>query len=116
MRDFLELTKPRITILIPICTAVGYFFGRRNLFHLSVLVHVLLGTALMALGVSAQPMVRGRLGWQNAQTEAAHCRQRMNRIHGCAFGVFLSAAGFTELWYGTNALTTALGLFRRLTC
>ena len=35
MRDFLELTKPRITVLILICTAVGYFLGAANSFHLS---------------------------------------------------------------------------------
>ena len=52
MRDYLELTKPRITILILICTAVGYMFGSGNFFRLSILVHALLGTALLA---SARP-------------------------------------------------------------
>jgi heme O synthase-like polyprenyltransferase len=27
VRDYLELTKPRITLLILICTAIGYRFG-----------------------------------------------------------------------------------------
>ena len=52
MRDYLELTKPRITILILICTAVGYMFGSGNFFRLSILVHALLGTALLASGTS----------------------------------------------------------------
>jgi protoheme IX farnesyltransferase len=38
----------------------------------------------------------------------------MKRHHGFVFGVLLSAAGFVELWYGTNALTAALGLFTLL--
>jgi heme O synthase-like polyprenyltransferase len=29
MRDFLELTKPRITALVLVCTGVGYSFGLR---------------------------------------------------------------------------------------
>ena len=37
MRDYLELTKPRITWLILMSTAVGYFFGARGAwsFHAS---------------------------------------------------------------------------------
>ena len=116
MRDFLELTKPRITILILICTAVGYFFGCRNSFHLSILAHVLLGTALMASGTSALNQ------WYEVDSDAKMRRTRgrpipagrMSRGHGLAFGVLLSAAGFAELWFGTNALGAALGLFTLL--
>jgi hypothetical protein len=32
-RDYLELTKPRITVLILICTAVGYWFGSGSSFR-----------------------------------------------------------------------------------
>jgi protoheme IX farnesyltransferase len=117
MRDFLELTKPRITILILICTAVGYYFGCRNSFDLLILVHVLLGTALMASGTSALNQ------WWEADSDARMRRTRdrpipagrMKRSHGFVFGVLLSAAGFAELWFGTNALATALGLFTLLT-
>jgi heme o synthase len=113
MTDFLELTKPRITVLILICTAVGYVFGSAHSFRLSLLVHVLLGTALMASGTSALNQ------WVEADTDARMRRTRnrpiasgrMTRIHGFAFGALLSAAGFTELWYGANALAAALGLF-----
>ncbi|MGD1095764.1 MAG: heme o synthase [Bryobacteraceae bacterium] len=116
MRDFLELTKPRITILILICTAVGYFFGCRNVFHLAILAHVLLGTALMASGTSALNQ------WYEADSDAKMRRTRerpiaagrMKRSRGFVFGVLLSAAGFAELWFGANALAAALGLFTLL--
>jgi protoheme IX farnesyltransferase len=116
MRDFLELTKPRITILILICTAVGYYFGCRNVFHLSILAHVLLGTALMASGTSALNQ------WYEVDSDAKMRRTRkrpiaagrMKRSHGFIFGVLLSAAGFVELWFGANALAAALGLFTLL--
>jgi protoheme IX farnesyltransferase len=113
MRDFLELTKPRITVLILICTAVGYFFGSPNAFHFAGLIHVLLGTALMASGTAALNQ------WYEADSDARMRRTskrplaagRMKRIHGFVFGVLLSAAGFSDLWFGTNVLAAALGLF-----
>src|SRR5262245_66499453 len=112
MRDFLELTKPRITLLILICTAVGYSFGSPNSLNLSLLVHVLLGTALMASGTSALNQ------WYDADSDARMRRTctrpiasgRMKLTYGMAFGTSLSAAGFVELWLGTNALAAALSL------
>jgi protoheme IX farnesyltransferase len=117
MRDFLELTKPRITILILICTAVGYYFGCRTSFPLLMLVHVLLGTALMASGTSALNQC-----WE-AHSDARMRRTRdrpipagrIRRCHAVVFGVVLSAAGFAELRFGANALAAALGLFTLLT-
>ncbi len=116
MGDFLELTKPRITVLILICTVVGYLFGSRGSFHLAVLAHVLFGTALMASGTSALNQ------WYEVDSDAKMRRTsarplpagRMSRSHGFAFGVVLSAAGFTDLWYGTNSLAAGLGLFTLL--
>jgi len=113
MRDFLELTKPRITALILICTAVGYLFGCRAVFHFLTLLHALLGTALMASGTSALNQ------WYEADSDARMHRTRgrpipagrMKRSHGFVFGVLLSTAGFVELWVGTNVLAAALGLF-----
>jgi heme o synthase len=116
MRDYLELTKPRITLLILICTAVGYWFGCGGSFHLSTLVHALLGTALLASGTSALNQ------WYEVDSDARMRRTRsrplpagrMKRSHGFVFGVLLSAAGFAELWYGTNLLAASLGLFTLL--
>src|ERR1700692_1107364 len=113
MRDFLELTKPRITTLILICTAVGYFFGCRTSCRFMILVHALLGTALMASGTSALNQ------WYEADSDARMRRTRkrpiasgrMKRNVGFAFGVLLSAAGFADLWFRTNALAAVLGLF-----
>ena len=113
MRDYLELTKPRITLLILICTAVGYWFGCGASFHGTILAHALLGTALLASGTSALNQ------WYEVDSGAKMRRTRrrplpagrIKRRHALAFGLLLSAAGFAELWYGTNLLAAALGLF-----
>ncbi len=116
MKDYLELTKPRITILILICTAVGYWFGCGHSLRLWTFVHALLGTALLASGTSALNQ------WYEVESDAKMRRTRMRPIpagrikpsHGFVFGVLLSAAGFAELYYGTNRLAAALGLFTLL--
>jgi heme o synthase len=117
MRAFLELTKPRITALVVICTAVGYLFGHRAPFDLQRLIHVLVGTALMASGTSALNQ------WYEADSDGKMRRTRerpipsgrIKRDHGFIFGVVLSVAGFGELWFGTNALAALLGLATLLT-
>lgn len=116
MKDYLELTKPRITLLILVCMAVGYWFGCGVSFHWRVLAHALLGTALLASGTSAFNQ------WYEVDSDAKMRRTRLRplpagrvkRIHGLAFGLLLSAAGFADLWYGTNRLAAALGLFTLL--
>jgi heme o synthase len=116
MRDYLELTKPRITLLILICTAVGYFLGDGTSFHWTILLHALVGTALLASGTAALNQ------WYEVDSDAKMRRTRMRpmpagrmkRSHGFVFGVLLSAGGFAELWRGTNLLAAALGLFTLL--
>ena len=113
MRDYLALTKPRITLLILICAAVGYWFGCGVSFHLTILAHALLGTALLASGTSALNQ------WYEVDSDAKMRRTRqrplpagrIKRRNGLVFGVSLSAAGFADLWYGTNLLAASLGLF-----
>ena len=116
MRDYLELTKPRITLLILICAAVGYWFGCGAAFHWMILAHALLGTALLASGTSALNQ------WYEVDSDAKMRRTRqrplpagrISRRNGLAFGLLLSTAGFADLWYSTNLLAAALGLFTLL--
>jgi protoheme IX farnesyltransferase len=116
LRDYLELTKPRITVLILVCTAVGYWFGCGSSLRFLVLAHALFGTALLASGTSALNQ------WYEVDSDAKMRRTsmrpipagRVKRSHGFVFGVLLSAAGFAELCYGTNRLAAALGLFTLL--
>jgi protoheme IX farnesyltransferase len=116
LRDYLELTKPRITMLILVCAGVGYWFGCGDSFHWSTLAHALLGTALLASGTAALNQ------WYEVDSDAKMRRTRqrplpagrIKRTHGIAYGLLLSAAGFADLWVGTNLLAAALGLFTLL--
>ncbi len=62
MRDYIELTKPRITWLILMSTGIGYFFGLPGAsgwwqflksIPLLSLLHTILGTGLIASGTAA---------------------------------------------------------------
>ena len=61
MRDYIELTKPRITWLILMSTGIGYFFGLPGAANwweflksipLLSLLHTIIGTALIASGTA----------------------------------------------------------------
>src|ERR1051326_5916304 len=113
MRDYFELIKPRITLLILVCAAVGYWFGCRGLFHPITLANTLLRTALPASGTSALNQ------WYEADSDAKMHRTRLRPIpagrvtrrRALLFGILLTAGGFVELWYGANPLAAGLGLF-----
>lgn len=116
VRDYLELTKPRITVLILMCAAAGYWLGCGDWFHWPVLAHALLGTALLASGTSALNQ------WYEVESDARMRRTRrrplptgrIKRGSALVFGLLLSAAGFAALWWGTNLLAAAVGLFTLL--
>jgi protoheme IX farnesyltransferase len=103
-------------MMILITTAVGYSFGHRTFFHPLMLLHTLLGTALLASGTSTLNQ------WWEARSDAMMHRTRerpipagrMKRRHALVFGASLSICGFAELWLQTNALTALLGLFTLL--
>jgi protoheme IX farnesyltransferase len=117
IRDLVELTKPRITVLILICTGVGYFFGLSGPFRFALLLHVLLGTALMASGTAALNQ------WYESDSDSKMRRTRnrpmaagrIQRSYGFIFAAMLSVAGFADLWLGANPLAAEIGLLTLVT-
>jgi len=122
MRDYIELTKPRITWLILMSTGIGYFFGLpaatnwwdflKGIHPLS-LWHTILGTALIASGTAALNQ------WYEREADHKMFRTagrplpsgRLCARRALAFGLVLSAAGFVELWLGVNLLSGLIGAF-----
>jgi protoheme IX farnesyltransferase len=112
MRDYLELTKPRITWLIVMSVAAGYYFGRTGAWDAWRLVHALLGAAWMASGTAALNQ------WYERHTDARMHRTRHRPIpagriapgRALAFGLAISLLGFVELWLGANLVAALCGL------
>ncbi|HZT33835.1 MAG TPA: heme o synthase [Bryobacteraceae bacterium] len=122
MKDYIELTKPRITWLILMSTGIGYYFGLRGgsswwSFIVSLnwwsLFHTILGTGLIASGTAALNQ------WYEREADRRMRRTahrpipsgRLSAGRALAFGTALSIAGFLELWLGCNLLSGLLGLF-----
>src|SRR2546427_5555341 len=59
---FLELTKPRITQLVLLTAAAGFYLGSRGGVDVRLLVQTLIGVALVAAGAQAFHPGRGRGG------------------------------------------------------
>jgi heme o synthase len=111
MRDYLELTKPGVTWLILLSTAVGYFFGQ-SAWHYAVLFHTLLGTGLLASGTAVLNE------WYERATDAKMHRTRHRPIpsgrvapaRALVFGVALSVAGYAGLVMYVNVAAALCGL------
>jgi protoheme IX farnesyltransferase len=109
---YLQLTKPRITLLIVISTAVGYCFGIGSHLDLFTLFNALLGTALMASGSATLNQ------WYERDVDSKMNRTRERPIpagtiqarHALYFGVALSILGVIDLWSFTNVKAAALSL------
>jgi protoheme IX farnesyltransferase len=122
MRDYVELTKPRITWLILMSTGIGYFFGLRGApnwweFLRSVqfwpLLHTLVGTGLIASGTAAlnQWYERDADRLMRRTSQRPLPAGRVSANGALAFGIALSVAGFLELWLGVNLLAGSIGVF-----
>lgn len=110
--DFVALTKPRLNLLVLMTTVAAYFLGASDEAPLMLLVHTVIGTALVAGGASALNQV-----WER-ETDAMMRRTRLRplpdmRLHpedALWFGVLISALGITELALGVNVRSAFVAL------
>jgi protoheme IX farnesyltransferase len=107
--DFAELTKARLTMLVLLTTAVGYYLGA-DVVTLSGLFHAVFGTALAAAGAAALNQ------WWEHQFDALMHRTRMRPIpagrmlprDAALVGGSLGAAGVIYLAIACNLLSAGL--------
>jgi protoheme IX farnesyltransferase len=109
--DWLELAKPRITLLVVLTTAVGFLLAAPDPFPIVRFLHAVLGTALVASGASALNQV-----WEREHD--ARMRRTVDRPlpsgrvapdRALLFGVALAILGMGELALFANLLTALLG-------
>lgn len=116
MKDYIELTKPRVTWLIVMSTAVGYFFGHNGAWFSAssvwAVIHTLIGTALIASGTAALNQWYERdADREMRRTQARPLPAgRMDPTKALLFGIALSMVGGLELGFGVNWLCSALGI------
>lgn len=110
LRPWWELTKPGITRLVLVTTAVGFYLGSVASLDLLLLLNTLFGTALAASGANGLNQVAER-----------HADARMRRTAGrplpsgrvgvaeaLIFATALSFTGFVHLFFLVNPLTAGV--------
>jgi protoheme IX farnesyltransferase len=112
VRDFYELTKPRMNFLVVCTTAVGYAMAPHH-GHWGTLLHTIVGTALTAASASVLNQLVER------EYDALMPRTRNRPLPGgrvtpaeaLAWGAVLGVAGVAYLLLMVNLLTALLGAF-----
>jgi protoheme IX farnesyltransferase len=110
LRDLVELVKARLTLLVLLTTAVGFYLGSEGPINYSSLVRSVFGTALAAAGAAALNQ-----WWEyrlDALMQRTHSRPvpagRMRPLEALVIGSSLSVFGVTYLAIVCNALSAAL--------
>jgi heme o synthase len=108
--DYLELTKPGVTTLILFATLVGFYLGSPQGIQIVLLLHTLLGTALVAGGTAALNQYWEREGdskmWRTRSRPLP--TGRLAPWKALWFGIGTAAAGTAYLWWQVNFLSGAL--------
>ena len=97
--DFVELTKPRISVMVLFTVAIGALLAKQTPLDLMQLVHVLVGVALTASGASALNQ------WLERRSDALMRRTenrplpsgRLTPTEVLAFGIVLSVVGLAYM-------------------
>ena len=108
--DYLALAKPRLNLLVLVTTWAGLYLGSPGGVALPLLVHTLVGTALVAGGAAALNQA-----WER-RTDALMRRTRIRPLpagrlttsEGAWFGIVLSGLGLVELSWGVNPVAAAV--------
>ena len=115
MRDYFDLSKGRIVMMVLITTAAGFFYAGGSFALL--LLHTLIGTALVAAGTNAlTEYVERDLDSKMARTRLRPLPAgRITPRAALVFSVAVSIIGTLYLGLAVNWLTAALGAFTLIT-
>jgi len=110
LRDLVELVKARLTLLVLLTTAVGFYLGAENPINYAALLHTVFGTAAAAAGAAALNQ------WWEYKLDALMQRTRSRPVpagrmrprDAVVLGAALSIFGVAYLAFVCNALSAAL--------
>jgi protoheme IX farnesyltransferase len=109
---YVEMTKPRIALMLVLTSAAGFYLGAANGFDAMLFVNSMIGIALLAFGVATLNQV-----WER-KTDALMERtakrplptQKLSTMEALAFGILLCLVAEIYLAFLVNSLTAILGL------
>jgi len=114
--DLLALTKPRLNLLVLLTTLAGLYLAAPDGVPTALLVHTLVGSALVAGGAAAlnQVMEHRTDGLMRRTSRRPVPAGRLGIAESTWFGVFLSVAGIGELWLGANGVAAVVAAVTHL--
>lgn len=121
LADWIELTKPRLTMLAMLTAVAGFFLATDTPIDGVLLCATLVGTALVGAGVAVlnQCMERDVDALMPRTQDRPLPGGRVQAGPATAFGTVLTLSGAAILWFGTNPLTATLAgatIFTYLFC
>jgi protoheme IX farnesyltransferase len=110
--DYFTLTKPRLNLLVLFTTLGGLYLASPDGVAAPLLIHTVVGTALVAGGAAALNQVWEReTDRRMRRTSGRPVPQgRLGITEGTWFGVLLTSAGLIELTFGANSTAAAVAL------
>ncbi len=117
MKPIFELSKPRITQLVVLTTAAGYYLASSGPFRLGVFLATLVGTTLVAAGTNAFNMIRERDidGHMRRTRDRPLPAGRVSPRAATVFAVVTAATGIGLLAWRVNLITAALAALTLVT-
>jgi protoheme IX farnesyltransferase len=108
--DYVALTKPRLNLLVLVTTLAGVYLAAPQGVPFPVVLHTLIGTALVAGGAAALNQVWERDTDRLMRRTSARPLPsgRLGIVEGVFFGTLLSIAGIAELAIAVNPLSAAV--------
>lgn len=110
MQGLVELSKPRITQLVVLTAAAGFYLGSRGPFRFGIFLATLAGTALVAAGTNAMNMIRERdIDARMRRTRSRPLPAgRVSPRAAMLFAVAAASLGLAILTWWVNLLTAGL--------
>ena len=112
-RDYYEMCKPRVVLLMLLCTLVGMFLATTSFVEIDLIAYCLVGVALVAGSAAAlNHLIDASVDQKMARTENRPVAQgRVSNRQGLVFVVITGAAGLLILAVFVNPLTAWLNFF-----
>ena len=109
--DFLELTKPKINVLVGVVLFAGFYLAVPSGFDVRLFLHALFGTLLLGSGASAlnQVLERERDSHMKRTENRPVTAGRIGVVEGGTFGAGLVLCGFAYLFHFTNPFAAVVG-------
>ena len=112
-RDYYEMCKPRVVLLMLLCTLVGMFLATTSFVEIDLIAYCLVGVALVAGSAAAlNHLIDASVDQKMARTENRPVAQgRVSNRQGLVFVFITGAAGLLILAVFVNPLTAWLNFF-----